>query len=319
MTSEARNNMEYKVNIGYTWETNDMGIANHGTSHKPVPVEDIVEGYNLFSQYHDASPAKVLSFTEGVLVFSFMGENITVKPGHTWNSPMYRIYNPYIYEAGGYLVSVEIVYDKADEKKAANRVVTLLGKMGDNAVAEGCPIWKNIPLAQELLDILHNRLPISGEFLDASEIMFACDFIFIHDLLNQRDVPRLCLEFLQIRKLALEAQKADDVKFKPEQILGVREADNIQNKLDFYIDPKISTEWWIDYVGCHLDFDPVERTPEWEENIYEVEKACDRKLRGVPRGMGFCFEYWSVKKAELAKRGIEWRTPHQMNPKVMFD
>ena len=53
--------MEYKVNIGYTWETNDMGIANHGTSHKPVPVEDIVEGYNLFSQYHDASPAKVLS------------------------------------------------------------------------------------------------------------------------------------------------------------------------------------------------------------------------------------------------------------------
>ena len=296
-----------------------MGIANHGSSEKEIPLENVVEGFNLMSGYHDASPATVISFQDGRLTFSFMGEEIVVEPGHIWNSPMYRVYNPYIYEAEGYLVRVEKVYDRADEKKAAKRVVKLLDMMSNNSVEEGCPIWKNIPLAQELLDILHNRLPISGEYLDASEIMFACDYIFIHDLLDQRDVPRLCLEFLQIRKLALKAQKSTDVTFPSECVLGVKEADNIQNRLDFYIDPKITTEWWIDYVGAHLDFDPVQRTPEWEQVIYDVEKACDKRLKRVPRGMGFCFEYWSVKKEELAKRGIEWRTPHQMNPRVMFD
>ena len=311
--------MDYKVFVGRCWETNDMGIANHGNSEKEVPLENVVEGFNIMADYHDASPATVISFKDGRLVFSFMGKEILVEPGHIWNSPMHRVYNPYIYEAEGYLVRVEKIYDQADEKKAAKRVVKLLDMMGNHSVEEGCPIWKNIPLAQELLDILHNRLPISGEYLDASEIMFACDYIFIHELLNQRDVPRLCLEFLQLRKLALKAQKSTDVKFPSECVLGVKEADNIQNRLDFYIDPSVSMEWWVDYVNAHLLFDPVERTPEWEKVIYEVEKACDRKLRGVPRGMGFCFEYWSVKKAELAKRGIEWKTPHQMNPRVMFD
>jgi hypothetical protein len=50
-----------------------------------------------------------------------------------------------------------------------------------------------------------------------------------------------------------------------------------------------------------------------------VEKECDERLAGEHKGMGFCFSYWSTKKAVLAKYGIEWDSPATMNPRVMFD
>jgi hypothetical protein len=50
-----------------------------------------------------------------------------------------------------------------------------------------------------------------------------------------------------------------------------------------------------------------------------VEKECFRRLKGTHRGMGFCFGYWAVKRAVLAKYGIEWKSPQFMNPRVMFD
>ena len=62
-----------------------------------------------------------------------------------------------------------------------------------------------------------------------------------------------------------------------------------------------------------------ERTPLWEEINQEVEAEADALLGDEPRGMGFCFGYWSAKRGVLAKRGIEWHDPHQMNPRVMFD
>ena len=68
-----------------------------------------------------------------------------------------------------------------------------------------------------------------------------------------------------------------------------------------------------------LKVDPVQATTEWEEVIYEVETEVDEQLKDEPRGMGFCHIYWSTKRAALARRGIEWRSPSAMNPRVMFD
>lgn len=312
--------MNYKVIIGRQWETNDMGIANNGSSQHEVPIEEIVPGYDLLSYYGGGTPkAKVVSFEEGRLVFEFMGKTITVEPGHIWNSPMYRQDNPYIYEAEGYTVDVLLDVDHGDEEKSAKRVIALVKKMRKIADEEGHPVWKNIPLAREMFDLLHNHLPLDGEYIDAAGVRFCCDIIFVADLLNQRDVPRLCLEFLQHRKRANKLVTKDHWQFSEENILGYQEVEDIINRLDFYINPEVSMEWWVDYVHGHLLFDPIERSPEWEDIIYDVEKACDRRLKRVPRCMGFCFEYWSVKREELAKRGIEWRSPHQMNPRVMFD
>ncbi len=314
--------MKIIVTVGENWETNDMGIANYGSREKPVPMEEIKEGYNLFSVLGSGAPrAEVSSFKDGVLVFKFNGQTITLQPGHTWDSPSYVEDNPYIYEASSYMVSVRIDYQLTDaqEKQIAERAAELITQMRENAWSEDHKVWKNIPLAKELLDIVSNKLPLSGKYFDATGIMYLCDCIFVDELLQERDVPRLCLEFLSMRRKANDARKTTDEKVDQKYILGVIEADKIKNRLDFYIDPHVSMEWWVNYVSAHLYFDPVERTQEWEDVIYDVEKACDEILKDEPHGMGFCFSYWSTKRAELAKRGIQWRTPHQMNPRVMFD
>ena len=56
-----------------------------------------------------------------------------------------------------------------------------------------------------------------------------------------------------------------------------------------------------------------------EEEPYVVDDVIDEELEDEPRGMGFCHRYWSAKRAALARRGIEWRSPSAMNPRVMFD
>jgi hypothetical protein len=68
-----------------------------------------------------------------------------------------------------------------------------------------------------------------------------------------------------------------------------------------------------------LKVDPVQATEKWEEIIYDVEIELDVQLKDEPHGMGFCHSYWSAKRAALARRGIQWRSPSMMNPKVMFD
>jgi len=70
----------------------------------------------------------------------------------------------------------------------------------------------------------------------------------------------------------------------------------------------------------HLKKDPVEYTREWEEIYYDVEDYLEERFSSAPRHMGFCFLFWNAKKEYLRERyGIEWHTPSQMNPNVIFD
>lgn len=69
-----------------------------------------------------------------------------------------------------------------------------------------------------------------------------------------------------------------------------------------------------------LKCDPVEYTSEWEEIFYDVEDYLKDRFANVHRHMGFCFMYWSAKKEYLKERyNIEWHSPAQMNPHVIFD
>lgn len=66
--------------------------------------------------------------------------------------------------------------------------------------------------------------------------------------------------------------------------------------------------------------DPVEYTRQWEEIFYDVEDELEERFANAPRQMGFCFQFWSAKVELLKdKYNIAWRTPAQMNPRVMFD
>ena len=206
-----------------------------------------------------------------------------------------------------------------DLEASVNRLVKIIDQLRENVTGEDYKIWKNIPLAREMRDILRGIPPVKGEFIDATGIVVCCDSIFQEHLLDQRDCPRLCLDFLTIRKAAAAARTPEDEKYQPGCFLDPQEVEAIQKNLGSYIDSSISMEAWVKATGAHLKFDPVERSERWEEIIYEVEKECDRQLKGEARGMGFCFAYWSVKKAVLAQYGIDWQSPSAMNPRVMFD
>lgn len=68
-----------------------------------------------------------------------------------------------------------------------------------------------------------------------------------------------------------------------------------------------------------LKHDPIEWSRAYEEAIDEVSREVDAALASHPRGMGFCFANWYYKEQALRARGIVWKNPHIMNPRVMFD
>ena len=68
-----------------------------------------------------------------------------------------------------------------------------------------------------------------------------------------------------------------------------------------------------------LKYDPIEDSKEYLDVIDEVEQKLYEQLKDEPRFMGFCFQYWSLKRTILAEYGIEWRSPAIMNPRVHFD
>ena len=113
-------------------------------------------------------------------------------------------------------------------------------------------------------------------------------------------------------KLHLLLEESDWLDFRLTKELERAMADMFTQTELFKImlDPKIG----------HLRMDPVEYSWEWEKIYYDVEAELDRRLANVPRQMGFCFQYWAMKRELLMEKyGIDWRSPSQMNPRVMFD
>ena len=113
-------------------------------------------------------------------------------------------------------------------------------------------------------------------------------------------------------KLHLLLEESDWLDFRLTKELERAMADMFTQTELFKImlDPKIG----------HLRTDPVEYTWEWEKIYYDVEDELDRRLANVSRQMGFCFQYWAMKRELLMEKyGIDWRSPSQMNPRVMFD
>ena len=144
-----------------------------------------------------------------------------------------------------------------------------------------------------------------------------CDKIFLMKILldniSKSDTPRFAISVLERQAALFKSVTEEDLK-EYDDPLTVGE-------VEAYIDiDGVTEEEWCRKYHRYLRFDPIERTPLWEEIYYEVEKETDEAIgRNAPRGMGFCFLYWSSKAAVLARRGIFWKSPHEMNPRVMFD
>ena len=194
------------------------------------------------------------------------------------------------------------------KKDPTKRIIALVDEMRENS--REMRMWKNIPLAKECIQLLRD--------LDDPEETpmgkaLACNAIY--EQLPEYDVPRFTLDLLHYERELLEQSDEEGDNYPT-----LEEVDQDIQCLNDYIDIEhVSIEEFMRRHLRHLNFDPVERTPQWEDLYYVVEQECDRQLGDIPRGMGFCFAYWSTRRHVLAEHGIHWRSPGEMNPRVMFD
>lgn len=190
--------------------------------------------------------------------------------------------------------------------------------------------WKNIPLAKEVLTILKDQVPlrVEGKITPYGKIVIIDKAI---SSIPQRSVARFCLEARNFQLSMFgkieDQDAAIDMKideYEGDAAAFVRKVDagavaKQALKWDDFTSGKLSMKQWCSKYNVNLKFDPVEMTPEYEAAIYDVEAQCAEALASEERVMGFCYRYWAQKKAALAERGINWRTPSEMNPKVIFD
>ena len=67
----------------------------------------------------------------------------------------------------------------------------------------------------------------------------------------------------------------------------------------------------------NLKHDPVEMTEEYLAVIDEVDEKIEKNRQH--HGFGSCHHVWSLKTDYLAEKGIEWKSPVVLNPRVRFD
>ena len=196
-----------------------------------------------------------------------------------------------------------------DNKAKVERLIANVNQMRENS--QEMRMWKNIPLARECVDLI--RAIDDPEETPMGKAL-ACEAVI--QQLSEYDVPRLVLSILHYKLELIQESDEQD----PERYPTAEEVQEEIQRLQDYIDTEhVSNEAFMEKYHRHLKSDPIERTSLWEEVYYEVERECDRRLGDTPRGMGFCFAYWSTLRQVLAERGILWQSPSALNPGVMFD
>lgn len=164
-------------------------------------------------------------------------------------------------------------------------------------------VWKNIGLAREAFTIM-KELPMVVEGEYATPVEKASILSQMLDQMEETLTPRFCIEVREY----IHSLNADD-ESNNEELTQLRD----------FIDESFPMEEYCKKYTKMLKFDPIERTQKWEDVIYDVEQECAEILKDEPKGMGFCFSYWSTKRSVLEKYGISWKSPGSMNPRVMFD
>lgn len=67
-----------------------------------------------------------------------------------------------------------------------------------------------------------------------------------------------------------------------------------------------------------LAHDPVEDTEKYKRAMKEIRPKLEREFENV-NGLGTCHLVWRRQKELLRAYGIEWKTPVECNPMVIFD
>ena len=68
--------------------------------------------------------------------------------------------------------------------------------------------------------------------------------------------------------------------------------------------------------------DPIEQTSEYQNISNEVDEETNKILseQSIPKTRGYINKFWALKKQILKnKHNLNWKTPAEMNPGILFD
>lgn len=309
--------MKKYFNVVEIKTTMDMGVGNRYKNWTYIDEDDLTPG----SVFRDGD-LTVLSIDEREMAFTFKGK--TYRINREWQvlgTPEVDASNIYVSGQRRYVFHFSN-YPDSDHEWNEDEYAPITGEMMDNA-RDG-NYWKNIPLARQLLHVLKDVAPFRQGHVNPAYKAHLISLILKNDLIQKKETPRLFQSYCELYRLyldfALSADYDEDLTKEFDKYY-FRDVDWWIYRFAWIVDDPerdYSIECW-NQIGSTLKTDPVQATEKWEEVIYDVEMEVDEELKDEPRGMGFCFGYWSAKKAALARRGIEWKSPSAMNPRVMFD
>ena len=302
--------MEQTLHIVQLYESIDRGIRQHEMTRHQLKLADLTEGSQWLideceGQESYDEPNKVIRLkwvltvdriTDDQFDFTFCDRKYTLnRHWQVLGTEIFRIPNPYMVELVRF-----VMYFGTDEGDKSE--YPRLKELGDLMMENEFQPWKNIPMAREALHLLKDR----RKCRTAAQAKAFCKKVLSNELISPTDTPRLYLSYLDYYHRLLGS-----AYYKGE----------LTDRLLNAIDPEYSDEEFLDDLrDSHQKlYDPVQRTPKWEEIIYDVEQECDEQLQGIKPYRGFCHKRWGVKKEILAKYGIDWKSPARMNPRIRFD
>lgn len=311
--------MKHYFNIVRIETSKDMSIGNRSKSWELIDADNITAG-KVFDVHRQK--LAVVAIDENEMQFTYYGKSFRInRYWQVLGTPEFDIPNGRISVEGRYVFffsnDKDMVFDWSDEHAGE-----LADQMNSNN-EEGC-IWKNIPLVREMIHEFKDVAPFRSESINPVYKAHYIACMLENDYVDKRETPRLFHSLCELYRLYRDFENASDY----DEYLREHFDRNYFRQVDRWIyqfawitdnpGSRMSLDCW-ERLGGMLKVDPVQASLEWENVIYEVEKEVDEQLKDEPRCMGFCFSYWSAKRAALARRGIQWRSPSEMNPKVMFD
>ena len=297
----------------------DSGVGNRIKSWEHVDTDILVQGYT-FTVY--GRELTVASIDEDEMVFDYRDRTFRInRHWQVLGTPEFDTSNERISKQARnvffFSKNKDIVCEWSD-----GHAGDLVDQMNNNN-KDGY-LWKSIPLMREFIHELKDVAPFRSDIVNPAYKAHWIACVLEDDYIDKRETPRLFQSLCELYRLYRDFEEAGDY----DDYLQEHFDKNYFRQVDKWIYKFamiVSNPHWEHALQCWkglggmLKVDPVQATPEWEKVIYDVEKEVDEELEDEPRGMGFCHIYWSAKRAALARRDIEWRSPSAMNPRVMFD
>lgn len=311
--------MKWCFNIVKIETSMDMGIGGRIPCWIRIDGDELAQG-RVFEIFN--APLTVVSLDERSMKFTYRNNTYVIdRYWQVLGTPEHSIPNERIAEWGKYVFHFsrdkEEVCDWSDKHLA--ELVSQIESNNDKG-----EFWRNIPLVREFIHELKDVAPFRSDAINPAYKAHYIQRLLSSGSVVRTETPRLYHSLSELYRLYIDYKVLADY----DEFLNKNFDEYFFRDVDIWI---YNFSWIVNYPSsdtgkecwntmCRmLKADPVQMSPEWEEVIYDVEREVDEKLKDETRGMGFCFGYWSAKRAALEKRGIQWRSPASMNPRVMFD